>query len=413
MPAVIQETTAAPCRAEAGPPTEPVTTRIGRSLRRHLTAPPLSWRTRLILWGFLTAYLCLELASVLGMFGETPVGVGRDGFAEVAVVGLLIVLTSISAPAGTLLMFVFAFGTVADWYPMNFAMGFVFIAACLTRTATWGFTAFSAVLYLAWAAAVVLTGHTIAVVLVSFFLVLVGTTIGWYFRAHDARVRKIVEDLDRQAEIREEAVAAERRRIASEMHDVVAHGMTVVAMQCSVLETLDEPEARRSVQRTIREAAGQSLVDLRRLLVALHGSQRSDGADVPDGGQGLDALRGFAERLEEGGYTVRLRLEAPDELQRSLELTVLRVVQESVTNILKHGPGEGEVRLEVVADDGRVRVEVSSPLAEHRRERNTTGAGMGLAGMEERVRVFDGTLGWGPAEGRWLVSATLPLRARA
>lgn len=391
---------------------DPVLPRIGRWLRRHLSAPPLSWRTRLIVWGFLVAYLALEFASALGMFGETTAGVGRDGFAEVAVVGLLIVLASLSAPAGALLMFVFAFGTVADWYPMNFAMGFVFIAACLARTATWSFTAFSAILYLVWAAAVLRVGHPVAVVLVSFFLVLLGTTIGWYFRAHDARVRRIVQDLDRQAEIREEAVAAERRRIASEMHDVVAHGMTVVAMQCSVLETLDEPEARRSVQRTIREAAGQSLVDLRRLLVALHGSQRSDGADAPDGGEGLDALRRFGERLEEGGYTVRLRLEAPEDLQRSLELTVLRVVQESVTNILKHGPGEGEVSLEVVAEDGQMRVEVSSPVPEQQAERNTAGAGMGLAGMEERLRVFEGTLGWGPADGRWLVSARLPLRGQ-
>lgn len=221
----------------------------------------------------------------------------------------------------------------------------------------------------------------------------------------------------------EQATEAERQRIATELHDVVAHGLTVISMQAAMLRTTEDPIARSESERTIETAARQSLVDLRRMLTALRGTDRNldsdeDGA-VADLGARLDELEG---RLTAAGFQVDRRLDGLAELPRSMELTVLRILQEATTNVLKHAPRCGAVHMHSLHDDsGRLVLEVSSPLAaapEEPSERERaprprwagSGAGFGLAGMRERVALFGGTLRAEALGSRWLVRAVLPTR---
>lgn len=225
-----------------------------------------------------------------------------------------------------------------------------------------------------------------------------------------------------------QAAEQERQRIAAELHDVVAHGLTIISMQASMLQTTEDPERRRSSERAIEQAARQSLVDLRRMLTALRGTDRNADNVGADGVQDLCArIEEFAGRLEDAGYTVVRDLRDLQDLPPSLEFTVLRLVQEATTNILKHAVPGGTVVLHSALHEGHLDLEVSSPLEQpsaaggesagetgHRRRR-TVPSGFGLAGMHERVAVFGGRLIAGPdlhAElgPRWVVSAELPTR---
>jgi signal transduction histidine kinase len=231
-----------------------------------------------------------------------------------------------------------------------------------------------------------------------------------------ARVAAAVEAQTRArlAEERQErtaaaAVAAERGRIARELHDVVAHSVSVMVMQAGALRRMlpaDQPTAvgvAETVERTGREA----LVELRRML----GLLRDDADRVPLAPQpGLARIPDLVESTEAAGVPVTLTMEAPPTvLSPGVDLCAYRIVQESLTNVIKHaGPASvriavgfpaGSVTLEVV-DDGRG----GPPADDH---------GHGLLGMQERVAVFGGRLAVGPEpSGGFAVRATLPLEPR-
>ncbi|MDO5633571.1 MAG: histidine kinase [Micrococcus sp.] len=232
-----------------------------------------------------------------------------------------------------------------------------------------------------------------------------------------------LEEARRRAEA---AAESERQRIATELHDVVAHGLTIISMQAAMLQTTTDHEARTRSQGAIESAARQSLVDLRRMLTALRGSDRNLDSDqeggVPDLGARLEDL---VSRLEAAGFTVTRDLDSLAGLAPSLELTVLRVLQEATTNVLKHA-GLGEVHMSAHRDDaGHVVLDVRSPLprvepalaaattsrtAGQRREWAAPSSGFGLPGMRERVAVFGGSLTAEPSGSHWVVRATLPIR---
>lgn len=230
------------------------------------------------------------------------------------------------------------------------------------------------------------------------------------------RARDRAAALRRAEAMAERAAAAERQRIAAELHDVVAHGLTVISMQAAMLPTQTDPVKRAAGEKAIEDAARQSLVDLRRMLTALRGSSRNEQTADGDAAVDLPArLDEFEARLHAAGFAVERSLDELDQLPRSLELTVLRVVQESVTNILKHAPRRGAVRLTSDLEGAdRLVLRIAGPPAEGEPRRDRVGAaitsGFGLAGMHERVAVFGGTLTAGPVDGRWVVRAELPLR---
>ncbi|MBX7161321.1 MAG: sensor histidine kinase, partial [Acidimicrobiia bacterium] len=204
------------------------------------------------------------------------------------------------------------------------------------------------------------------------------------------------------------AVAEERTRIARELHDVVAHAVSVMVLQTGAVrhrlpDSLDaDREALRGVERTRRDA----LAEMRRVLGALrHGDE---GAELAPH-LGLDGLDALVAQVEQAGVPVHLEVVGdPALLPRGLELSAYRIVQEALTNTLKHAAasradvvvryGGEDLRIEV-RDDG------SGATAASR-----NGSGHGLVGVRERVAIYGGEMSAGPApEGGYVLSVRLPL----
>lgn len=214
----------------------------------------------------------------------------------------------------------------------------------------------------------------------------------------------------------EQAVAEERLRIARELHDVVAHAMSVVAVQSGVAaHVIDrEPGPARSMLETINETSRQALTEMRRLLGVLRSEGGAPGADLAPA-PGLADLPALVASMDGTGVTVSLDVSGDARTAGpGVELTAYRLVQEALTNVVRHaGPahvdvrvraGEGEVAIDVV-DDGRG----AASAAEHDRAApDPAGGGHGLIGMRERVDLYGGTLQAGPrAGGGFAVSAVL------
>jgi signal transduction histidine kinase len=205
------------------------------------------------------------------------------------------------------------------------------------------------------------------------------------------------------------AVADERRRIAREMHDVVAHSVSTMVIQAGgarrilARDTARAIEAAVLIERTGRDA----LREMRHLLGVLHaGEDLAELAPQPT----LDGLPALAERSRAAGLAVELHVEGEHrELPSGLDLAGYRVVQEALTNALKHGGGAAEVT--VSFGERELRLEIADAGVGARVAPGVEGGGHGLVGMRERVRVFGGELHAGPRpEGGYLVVARLPLQ---
>lgn len=203
------------------------------------------------------------------------------------------------------------------------------------------------------------------------------------------------------------AVQEERARIARELHDVVAHSMSVMVVQAGAARrVLDHHPAQTAEALEAIEVTGrESLTEMRRVLGVLRGE---DGVAELTPAPGLDDFDRLLKQCEEAGLPVELAIEGDARrLAPGLELSAYRIVQESLTNSLKHaGPARATVTLDYrhdalvinVADDGRGAMVVSG------------GSGQGLIGMKERVDAFGGELAAGPqGGGGYRVTATFPI----
>jgi signal transduction histidine kinase len=234
-------------------------------------------------------------------------------------------------------------------------------------------------------------------------------------RAYTARLEERTAELERtRAELARRAVAEERLRLARELHDVVAHAISVIAVQSGVGAHVadSQPEAAAKALAAIEATSRAALTELRRLLGVLRqdGEAQGDLAPVP----GLADLDGLLAEVAEAGLGVRLRVEGtPSPLPAGVDLSAYRIVQEALTNVVKHagparaqvtiGYGDQDVMVEVT-DNGRG---VAAPTGDGRAE-----VGHGLIGMRERVAAFDGDLEVGPRPGAgFRVAARLPLAA--
>jgi signal transduction histidine kinase len=228
-------------------------------------------------------------------------------------------------------------------------------------------------------------------------------------REHRSRAeaeRQRAEQVARLAELdRRAAVGAERARMARELHDVIANHLSAVALHSSValkVRDLDRDGLDRAMA-VIRENSVQGLAEMRRMIGLLRDGAADDPAEAPRLAE-LDRLVGRTARPD---LSARLRMEGElPELPAPVELAVYRIVQESLTNALKHaGPGRAEVRV-----GGRVVVEVLSPLGDGA---GLPGSGAGLIGMRERAVLLGGEFSAGPRDGCWRVRAELPLDGAA
>nr|WP_257019049.1 histidine kinase [Streptomyces sp. TLI_235] len=252
-------------------------------------------------------------------------------------------------------------------------------------------------------------------------------------RAEAERLRAeqtaLLAELDRRA-----AVTAERARMARELHDVIANHLSAIAIHAtgaqSAARRQDRPAEDPVVAAlaVIRENSVQGLAEMRRMIGLLRrGAQPgplSGGGGGGGGGMGGDesyaaprlaALDALLARARAAGLDAGLAFEAaeegePGELPAPLELAAYRIVQESLTNAVKHAaPGTVRLRVDYRADD--VVIAVDSPYREGA-GRALHGAGAGLVGMGERAQLLGGDFEAGPLDGRWQVRAVLPREAR-
>jgi signal transduction histidine kinase len=236
------------------------------------------------------------------------------------------------------------------------------------------------------------------------------------YRAYAARLEERTAELERaREELARRAVAEERLRLARELHDVVAHAMSVIAVQSGVGAHVadSQPEEVGKALAAIEATSRAALTELRRLLGVL----RQD-SDEPQGDlspvPGLADLDSLLAEVAKAGLAVRLRVEGtPSPLPAGVDLSAYRIVQEALTNVVKHaGPATAQVLIRYrdqevaveVTDDGRG---VGAVAGDGRKA-----TGHGLIGMRERVAAFGGDLEVGPRPGGgFRVAARLPLAA--
>jgi signal transduction histidine kinase len=246
------------------------------------------------------------------------------------------------------------------------------------------------------------------VVFASWLLGYLSRTRRAYVAALEDRAAQLERDAAQQAQI---ATAAERARIAREMHDVVAHSLSVMVVQAdgALYASRRRPEQAVETLRTISSTGRASLAEMRKLLGLLRDDESSDAtlAPVPGAADLLDLV----EQLRASGLTISL--DVTGDLQRvdaATGLTTYRIVQEALTNTLKHGGPDvsASVDVRVTTDSVRIRVDDDgrgSTVADD-------GNGHGIVGMRERIAVHAGQVEAGPRPGGgFRVAAVVPLEA--
>ena len=214
-----------------------------------------------------------------------------------------------------------------------------------------------------------------------------------------------------RAEARAEAAAEEeRRRIARELHDVVAHRVSTIVIQAEAgIATAREPDRAEQAFGTIAASGRLALGELRSLLGVLRdGDEAAATAPQP----GLTQLEQLLAETRGAGVAVAAHVDGDlTTLPAEIDLAAYRVVQEALTNVLRHARTPTAVQIR--RDRAAVALEIRNPLPGTGFSPYTGGAGHGLAGMRERVRVYRGEFSAGPADGEFVVRARLPLESAA
>ncbi|WP_194409557.1 sensor histidine kinase [Microbacterium cremeum] len=249
---------------------------------------------------------------------------------------------------------------------------------------------------------------TSAVLAVLFALVavLIGVSVGGRRRYVDslvARARDLARERDQEAQL---VAAAERARIAREMHDIVSHGLTVVVTlaEGAAAVTPSDPERGAETMRRVADTGRSALAEMRRLLGVL--AEPGDSSPLTPQ-PGVGDLNDLVQRFRETGMPVRLATSGTVPADPGLGLAVHRIVQESLTNVLRHAPAATRVDVTVTCTDHEVAITVDDDAVAHAAPR-TTGSGRGLIGMRERALMYGGTVDAGPRpSGGWRVHAVL------
>ncbi len=233
--------------------------------------------------------------------------------------------------------------------------------------------------------------------------------IAWIAARRQHELVEQAEALRRsQAEAREHAVVGERVRIARELHDVVAHHVSVMGVQAAACRRVfdKDPDKARTALSAIEESARTAVDELRRMLGVLRA--RDSEPDAPQQVAGIAQVEAVVTRAREAGLQATLGVYGdPTPLPESVSQAAYRVVQEAVTNVLKHATGARmlDVRIRYLTQD--VEIEVTD---DGRGSRESNADGLGLIGMRERVATHGGELEVGPRTGGgWRVRVRFPL----
>ena len=245
--------------------------------------------------------------------------------------------------------------------------------------------------------------------------ILFTTLAPWWVGWEVGRGRRLVSALDertRELEAAQEAFVAlsvrrERARIARELHDIVAHHIAVIVVQAGAGRLAVAGRGTPASERlaSIRQSGDQALVEMSRLVDIIH-------ADSSAGPDGADRLYALVEDARTAGLVVEVTPTAQIALPAAIEDDALRIVQEGLTNALKHAPG-ARVRVRIALTDDWLEIEVRDRGGSPPAALAQTGAGLGLDGMRERVESLGGSLDVGACvQGGWRVHARLPAAAR-
>ncbi|QIS15100.1 sensor histidine kinase [Nocardia arthritidis] len=241
-----------------------------------------------------------------------------------------------------------------------------------------------------------------------------GGCVPWLVGRYTAARSAYIADLEQRARLRDQehraaldrAVTDERAAIARDLHDVISHHVSAIGIHAGAarmaLADTENPAATRSLT-AVEASSRAAMIDLRRQLDLLHGHE-DDGQRQP----GLADIDGLLERVRAAGLNIELSergsaVPLPD----SLNITLYRIVQEMLTNALRHGDGEN-ARLTVRYRPDRIVVESENPLSGTPAE---TGSQVprGLAGIRRRVELFDGELDYGVTGKRWRITVSMPI----
>jgi signal transduction histidine kinase len=228
-------------------------------------------------------------------------------------------------------------------------------------------------------------------------------------RRHNATLRRRLADVEAEGALRRQAVVVEERTAAArDLHDSVGHALSLVIIQAGAARLGAGAQTPAALQRTagallaIEETARESLAAVEAAVHAGEGGETALHQPVD-----IDAL---VDSVRATGAVVQLDAADTDDLPPSLRATVFRLVQEALTNVVKHAPG-ATTSVVVGRSDGLVRVRVANSRGRGRADAVHSG-GRGLTGMRERVALFGGRLDVGPvAEGGYLVEAAVPIPA--
>ncbi|KWT57446.1 histidine kinase [Streptomyces albus subsp. albus] len=244
--------------------------------------------------------------------------------------------------------------------------------------------------------------------------------VGAALRERGAAQRKLIEQENiSEAERAMRTLLEERTRIARELHDVVAHHMSVITVQAdsAPYRISGIPEAAQEEFSTIAATARESLAEMRRLLGVLRSEETERHGGPEKAPQpGLGQVAKLVEGTVRAGVPVELTLpDGPVALASAVDLSAYRIVQEALANVVRHAPG-AHTRVSVTVDEGGgllTVLVVNSAPPHPAKPLETSGTGHGLVGMRERVRLVDGTLDTGPLpDGGFRVAAQLPITAK-
>ncbi|GAA1000833.1 sensor histidine kinase [Subtercola frigoramans] len=270
-------------------------------------------------------------------------------------------------------------------------------------------------------------GEAIAVSLVFGFLMLVAVLVGInvgnrkrYVEALLDRAAQLARERDQQALL---SAVTERARIAREMHDIVAHSLTVMVALAdgAGLTVKDDPGRAQEVMQQVAETGRQALADMRVVLGVLADPRLSTGDATLAPQPRHDDLEALVQSYRGAGMVVHFTVSGAPPRDPGLQLTVFRIVQEALTNCLRYAPDPKHVLVELaygpaelvvsVLDEGQGSAATTEVKTGFPGVTTVIGAGQGLVGMRERVAAYGGSLEAGPTTaGGWRVRATVPVR---
>ncbi|OZC84694.1 hypothetical protein CH254_20010 [Rhodococcus sp. 06-412-2C] len=225
-----------------------------------------------------------------------------------------------------------------------------------------------------------------------------------------ARVRnEYVHSLQLRAEqVERDAAAAERTRIAREIHDIVSHSLSAIVLlsEGAAGTVRQDPDAAAAAMKTVRDTGREAMTEMRSMLTVLHSDDPVDRVPAP----GVAQLDGLVERSRAVGIPVDYRVTGePVELPPGLQLVIYRVIQESLTNVGKHaGPEVRAVRVHLNYGPATIELTVAD---DGRGTDSSSVSGWGLMGMRERVLAQGGTFDAGPTADGFHVAVSLPTEA--